>query len=286
MGCLSDKYGPGKPLWLAAFLIGLGICLCSTITAIWQLYVLFGIVASMGNGAIFVIPISTVNRWFIEKRGLAVGIASCGLGVGLLVVPSLTAQIISAYGWRMTFLILGGVFFIINGIVGTFIGRSPEDRGLQLRTEVAEETSTLKPSSLNIKDFTVAEALKTKAFWMLYLICIFCFAAEQMTLVHIMPYSGGIGIFPTEAALGLSLLGVGTIIGRIITGALSDRIGRAPTLVLCCSIETVSIFSFTVITGLATFYLTMIFLGFGYGGWVVLSSISPRVTFGLFYSQE
>lgn len=281
MGWFSDKYGPRKPLWLAAFLIGSGICLCSTMTSIWQLYLFFGVIASIGHGAVFVVPISTVNRWFTQRRGLAVGIAACGLGLGLLVVPPVAAQIIITYGWRVAFIILGSTFFVINGIVGTFIKRSPENEGLRPLKEIGGETSAPKSSSLNIKDFTVAETLKTKAFWILYLVCVFCFGAEQMALVHIVAYSGEIGISPTEAALGLSLLGVGTIIGRVGTGALSDRKGRVLILTICCFIEAASIFSLTAITSLPMLYLIMFFLGFGYGGWAALCPAMLGDFFGL-----
>ena len=107
MGLLSDKYGPKKILWLAAFLIGSGISLCSLATSVWQLYLFFGIIAALGHGAVFVAPISTVNRWFRRRRGLAAGIAISGLGVGLLVVPPITSQIVNMYGWQAAFIILG-----------------------------------------------------------------------------------------------------------------------------------------------------------------------------------
>lgn len=278
MGWLSDKYGPRKTLWLAAFFIGCGITLSSFVTSIWQLYLLFGIVAGMGHGAIFVVPASTLNRWFIQRRGLAVGIAACGLGFGLLIVPAITTQVISIYGWREAFVFLGVTFFVVNVIVGVFIRGRPEDKGLR---PLGDEPSTPEYSSFNTENFSVAEAVKTKAFWLLYLVCVFAFAAEQMVLVHIVPYGGAIGISPTQASLGLSSLGVGTIIGRVGTGALSDRIGRIPTLVMCCCIEAVAIFCLLVVSSPLTLYLTMLFLGFGYGGWVVLLAVMLGDFFGL-----
>ena len=104
MGWLSDRYGPRKTLWLAAFLIGCGITLCSLTTSLWQLYLFFGVIAAIGHGAIFVVPMSTLNRWFIQRRGLAVGIAACGIGFGLLVVPPITSQIINMYSWQVAFI--------------------------------------------------------------------------------------------------------------------------------------------------------------------------------------
>ena len=281
MGWFSDKYGPRKTLWLAAFLIGGGIALSSFVTSIWQLYLLFGVVAGIGHGAIFIVPASTLNRWFIQRRGLVVGIAASGLGFGLLLVPPIITQVISMNGWREAFVVLGITFFIVNVIVGVFIRGRPEDRGLRPLGETGEEPSAPRYSSFNTEDFSVAEAVRTKAFWLLYLVSVFALAAEQMVLVHIVPYSGTIGISPTQASLGLSFLGVGTIIGRVGTGALSDRIGRVPTLVLCCCIEAVAIFCLLAVNSPVTLYLTMLFLGFGYGGWVVLATVMLGDFFGL-----
>ena len=123
--------------------------------------------------------------------------------------------------------------------------------------------------------------LKTKAFWMIYLVSIFCFGAEQMVSVHIVPYSTAIGISSTKASLGLSFLGVGTVIGRVIAGAASDKIGRTLTLVVCCGIEAVAIFCLLAVTDPATLYLTMLLLGLGYGGWAVSCAVILGDFFGL-----
>lgn len=282
MGLLSDKYGPRKILWLAAFLIGSGIALCSTAKSVWQLSLYFGVIASLGHGAIFVVPTSTINRWFLQRRGLAVGIAVSGLGIGLLIVPPLTSQIITVFGWRTAFIILAITFFLINGIVGIFIRGKPEDKHLRPLGELEiKQKSLVSKQVIPTRDFTVLEAIKTKTFWMIYMVCLFCFAAEQMVLVHIVPYSTAIGLSSIEASLGLSFLGVGTIIGRITSGHISDKIGRVLTLVVCCCIEAVSIFCLLLIKNPATLYSVMFFLGIGYGGWVVLSSVMLGDFFGL-----
>ncbi len=129
--------------------------------------------------------------------------------------------------------------------------------------------------------FSVAEVVKTKAFWMLYLICIFAFGAEQLVIVHIVPYSGAIGVSPAQASLGLSFLGISMVISRVSTGALSDRIGRVPTLVVCCGIEAAAIFLLLVVNNPAMLYPTMVLLGFGYGGWAVSSTAMLGDYFGL-----
>lgn len=279
MGWLCDRYGPRWTLWLAAALIGGGLALSSTVTAVWQLYLLFGLVAGAGHGAIFVVPTSTVSRWFSQRRGLALGLTVCGLGAGLLIIPPIAARFIESSGWQSTFVLLGSIAFILNMIVGALIVRRPQDKGLQPYGADLPGAPTFAVAPQH--DCTVKEALRTRAFWLLYSVCAFGFAAEQMVLVHIIPYAATLGINATTAAVGLSFLGIGTLIGRVGTGALSDRIGRVPALVLGCCLEAAAIFSLLFINSPATLYLAMLFIGFGYGGWVVLSTVMQSEFFGL-----
>lgn len=278
MGWLCDRHGPGRTMWLSAILIGGGLALCSTVTSLWQLYLLYGVVAAMGHGAIFVVPSATVSRWFVKKRGLAMGILASGLGFGLLVIPPVLQQIISTSGWRLGFITLGVTAFVLNGIVGSFIKARPEVMGLRPLGE-NEVLPTLQSTPPH--QYSLSETLRTKAYWLVYFICVLSFAAEQMVLVHIIPYSGTIGISAADASLGLSCLGIGTIIGRVVIGALSDRIGRPPALIICSSVEAVAIFTLLSVNSTPSLFLVMLLLGFGYGGWVVLNLVIMGDFFGV-----
>jgi len=280
-GSFSDRYGPRKTLFAAAILIGGGIALCSTITSIWQLYLFFGVIAALGHSAIFVVPVSTVSRWFIRRRGLAVGIAACGLGAGLLLVPPVATHIIGIYGWPTAFIVLGITFFAINMLVAFFIRGRPEDKGLRPLEYSGLDISSGEHPYVTVEDFSVINALKTRSFWLLYIISLFCFGAAQMVLVHIITYSSSIGISPTAASLGLSALGIGTIVGRVGPGALSDKIGRIPALLMVCAVESIAFFCLLAIKSTTALYFTMFFLGFGYGGMVILCSAALGDFFGL-----
>jgi len=280
-GWISDKYGPAKALWLAAFLIGGGASFCSLCTSIWHLYIFFGLMAAIGHGAIYVVPTSTLNKWFLQRRGLAVGIALCGLGFGLLAVPPVAALMISKYGWRVSFIILGVTFFALNLIVGIFLKGEPAEMGLKPLGETEEKTSIFQETSAGLKDFSPGETLRAKNFWMLYLVFLFCFAAEQMVLVHIVPFGATKGISTTQGALSLSFLGAGTILGRVGTGALSDKIGSIPSLIMSCCIEAGSVFLVLAVKGPLLLNLTMFILGFVYGGTAVLCPVMLGGFFGL-----
>jgi len=280
-GRFSDTKGPRKALGLAALLVGGGTSLCSLVSSVWHLYLFFGIIAAMGHGAVWVVPIATLNRWFTERRGLAVGIAMCGLGFGLLVVPPVAAELMNAFGWRTAFLLLGTAFFLLNTCVAFLLRGQPRDGDLSIPGHGGKHTSPSMPRQSAVGDFTVHEALRAKNFWMLYLVFLFSFAGEQMVMVHIVPYATAIGVSIIRAAVGLSFLGVGTIIGRVGFGALSDRIGRVPTLIMTCGIEAGSIFAMVTIDGPFMLYAIMFLLGSVYGGTAVLCSAMLGDFFGL-----
>lgn len=279
IGWLCDRYGPRKILWLAAILIGGGLVLSSAVTALWQLYLLFGVIAAIGHGAVYVAPTSTVSRWFVKKRGLAVGMAVCALGFGLLVIPPAAEHTIAALGWQTSFIILGIIAFVLNIVAGILMRANPRDKGLQALGE-----NEVSPGINNLpamQSYSLKQALKSRLFWLAYIICTLSFSAEQMIIVHIIPYSNTLSISAADAAVGLSFLGIGTLIGRVGTGALSDRIGRAPTLIMCCLIESVMIFALLAVNSPLTLYLTMLILGLGYGGWAILNIVIMADYFGV-----
>ena len=281
MGALCDRVGPRKTLVLSAVCIGAGTALCSQAQTVWQLYLFFGLMAGIGHGAIWVVATSTISRWFIAKRGLAMGIAACGIGVGLLLAPPLSVQVILHAGWRSAFLALGTVFFVINIAVALLIKGSPKEMGLTPHGETGKKATAAVVTLPESGDYALNESLRTRAFWFVYLLGLFCFSAYSMAMIHIIPYSGVLGVPALQAALGLSCLGVGTIAGRISAGTLSDRFGRTFTLMACLGFEALGIFGLLAASGVWTLYAAMFLIGVGYGGSVVLSSVLLGDFFGL-----
>jgi MFS family permease len=279
MGWLCDKAGPRAALWLSGVLMGAGCALSSTIHSTWQLYALFGVVAGIGHSAVFVVPSSTSARWFIEKRGLAVGTTACGLGFGLLCIPPLSEYLIRAYDWQTAFIALGVLGFGINLVAGIFMRQKPEDMGLKaLGAGKDVLQAAVAPA---VKEYSMREILRARAFWVVYLTAVFCYGAEQMLVVHLVPYCATLGITAAQASFGLSCLGIGTIAGRVGMGWLSDRVGRIPTLMAATGLQTVTTFGLLLISGPAVLYPIMLMIGFGYGGWAVLNVVVLGDYFGL-----
>jgi MFS family permease len=277
MGSFSDRYGPKAALWLSAVLMGAGFALCSTIHHVWQLYLSLGI-AGAGRSAVFVVSTSTVARWFVRKRGLAVGATACGIGFGLLIVPPVCEYVVRIRGWQTALVFLGAVAFITNLIAGIFIKHKPEDLGLRPLGFGEDQAQT---PSAPVRDFSLSEILRARAFWATYLTAVFCYGAEQMLVVHLVPYCATLGIPAAQASIGLSCIGIGTIAGRVGMGWLSDHIGIVRTHVLSCSLQMVTTFALLAVRGSGLLYGATLLVGFGYGGWVVMNVLVLGNFFGL-----
>ncbi|MEE1568748.1 MAG: MFS transporter, partial [Alphaproteobacteria bacterium] len=113
-GRLTDNLGPRRVIGLGGLLLGLGIIATSQMSAQWQLYIFYGIIAALGMSTAYIPCNMTVVRWFHQRRGLALGVASCGASCGILAVPVLASYIIVQTDWRVGLLTLGiGLFVLI-----------------------------------------------------------------------------------------------------------------------------------------------------------------------------
>lgn len=286
MGWLFDRYGPRIPLYLSTLFIGVGFPLCSYTNHLWQLCLFFGLIAAAGHGAVYVVPVSTVVRWFMDRRGMAVGIVVAGLGAGISAVPPIAERLIFVYGWRTTFIVLGFAYAGIHLIGATILRKSPEEVGLKPYGTLdpgidAPPSRAIVSSSAEDMDLTVWEAVKARSFWMLYLSILFAFAAESLAMVHVVPFAQDMGIKSTIAVGSMTILGVGSMVGRIVMGTLSDRIGRKTTMGMAYLLQGMMMFCLLGTRNITSLYIVMAIMGLSYGGWAAVFAPLTGEYFGL-----
>ncbi len=129
-GRLTDRWGPRVVLTVGGCLLGSGIVLMSQAHALWQIYVFLGLIAASGMSAAYVPCNATVVRWFTQRRGLALSVTSSGASFGNFLFPPLVATLISAYGWRRTYLLLGLLGAGVVSLCASFVMRDPEKMNL------------------------------------------------------------------------------------------------------------------------------------------------------------
>ncbi len=277
-GRLNDRFGPRVVMSGCGFFLGLGYLLMSQASAIWHLYLFYGVVIAIGMSGGFVPLTSTVARWFVKRRGLMTGIAVAGIGAGTMIVPPAASWLISNYGWRTSYAVIGFVILAVVISAAQFLRRnSGQMRELPHRHKGVQEES----SNLEVAGFSLQEAMGTRQFWLLCAAYFGFGVFLQAIMVHIVPHSTELGISATAAASIFVAIGGLSIVGRVVMGSTSDRIGSKSALIICFILATAALTWLLVAEEMWMFYLFAVVFGFAYGGLVAVQSPLVADLFGL-----
>ena len=264
-GMLTDRMGPRRALALGAVFIGVGLCLCSQIQDIWHLYLFYSI-ASLGSGVTVSLPNATVQKWFIRKRGLALGLVTAGVGAGTLLLAPLSNSLIAYFGWRLAYVIIGLLFWGLLTVNALFMEENPEKKGLKPYgwegTDRPEASSGIEET----RDWPVKEAMKTGAFFLIISIYFFTNLPIHMVMIHIVPYATDLEIPKAFAASALGLIGGISMLGRIGMGLISEKIGWKWSLFLSCLLSGLMLLWLIGVRNLWMLSVFAIIYGFFYGG--------------------
>jgi sugar phosphate permease len=236
LGQLTDRFGPRIVLIFGSACLGMGIGLISQVKTVWHIYVFYGLLASWGMSATYITANPTIVKWFIEKRGLALGLAQSGQGMGIIFIPPLIGAQISTFGWRPACIILGGLVFIVLFTTSFFLIGEPEKIGLhpdgRQNKPLAKSWSTTQKSIDQEYKWSVAEAIRTQSFWVLTSLFFCTWLFIFLPLVHLVIFAMDMNLSKEVALIALSVLGGFAILGRLTMGFISDRIGRKKTLMI------------------------------------------------------
>ena len=276
-GRATDRYGPRITVAIGGFFLGLGLILTSQISAAWQLYLFYGLMVGFGLSVAFAPLVATASRWFVSKRGLAIGIVVAGIGMGTVVMSPLARYLIATYGWSWSYIIIGLLAWIIVIPGALLLRRSPEEKGLlplgkaeaiagdERNSNIAKKGDSLTSERAG---FSLKDAVHTRAFWLLLAMIIFWSICVQMVMIHIYPHATDLGIPEVVAANFLVVIGIFSIIGRLVMGAVSDRLGGKLTLAICLVLQALAMFWLLRATDIWMLYLFAAVFGFAYGGCV------------------
>ena len=278
VGRLTDRFGPRPVMTGCGLFLGLGFLLMPQISAIWQLYLFYGVIIGIGMSATWVPANSIIPRWFVKRRGLMTGIVLNGNGVGVIIMPPIARWLISTYGWRVAYSVVGIIALVLIVFAAQFLKREPSQVG-QLpygADEVKSESSGLK-----VRGFSLGEAIRTKPFWLLCAISFCIWLCVGTVMVHIVIHATGLGISAASATSILVIIGGVSIAGRAIMGGIADKIGNKSALIVSFIIMSASFFWLMVAREKWMLYLFGVILGFGYGALSPLVSPLVAELFGL-----
>ncbi len=272
IGRLTDRFGPRLPLTVSGLFWGLGYLLMSQINAIWQLYLFYGVIMGIGYSGFFTPLLSTIAKWFAKKRGTMTGIVLSGIGVGSLIMPPLTAWLISNYGWRHASTVLGITSLIIIVSAAQFLRRDPQSKGQLPDGETAVKQQS---SNLGVTGFSLQEAMCTRQLWLLGLTMVCLAISLKAIQVHIVIHTTGLGIPIASAVTVLAIAGGVNIAGMFVIGTTADRIGNKQALIIALGVLLASLVWLQFAKELWMLYLFAVIFGFVWGGAFV--PISPMV---------
>ncbi|MBA7626986.1 L-lactate transporter [subsurface metagenome] len=277
MGRLTDRFGPRIVMTLGGFLLGLGYLLMSQVSAIWQLYLFYGVVVGVGMSCAFVPPLSTVARWFVKRRGIMTGFVVAGIGIGTLIIPPAATWLIESLSWSTAYIVIGAIALVFIILAAQFLRLDPRQMGLLPDGENKEAAGL----NLHARGFSLREAMASWQLWVLFAI-LFCFGYCLHTIIaHIANYATDMEISATVAAGILAVIGGLSILGRIATGSITDRIGSKSPLIVNLILMSGALFWLVVTGELWMLYLFAVIFGFAYGGLAAMESPIVAELFGL-----
>ena len=279
-GRLTDRYGPRPIVTAGGLLTGIAFFLMSQVSSLWHVYLIWGVLMGLGFSFCLIPVMVIVPKWFIKRRGIASGLVMTGMGLGGVVTPPLAQWLISASGWRWSFIILGVITLVIIVPVAQFMKHSPQRAGLKPYGE-DETTEGEQPYSSTMDGLSFNQAIRTNRFWIFGLILASFFFCFGTILVHIVPHANDVGIPAITAASIVSIAAGISIISRLGTGYIADKVGGIRALLACITLITLALIWLLFTTETWMFYVFAVIFGLSYGGLVTLLPVITAELFGV-----
>jgi MFS family permease len=285
-GWALDRYGPRIITIFVGLFTGLSLLLTSQAGTTWQLFITYGLLLAIGVGPSYVMVMSTASRWFNRKRGLALGIVGSGSGLGMLLIAPFATYLISNIDWRMTYVAIGLIAWLVVIPLFKLMRKDPSELGLlpdgaRLNSnEEGSERLTVK-NDTKLTDFSLLQAFRTENYWFIAAIWLLYGFCYLLVLTHIVPHATDTGIPAMNAAFIISLMGGSNLAGRLLMGRVSDSLGRKNTGIICSLLVVGTMVWLLWARDLWMFYLFGIVCGFFFGGLDPCITALIGDTFGL-----
>jgi OFA family oxalate/formate antiporter-like MFS transporter len=289
-GRLTDRRGARVPLTLAGVLIVLAMVNLAVMQSLGWFYLAFGLARLADQGFVQVTSPPVIAKWFQRSRGRAIAVLFFITSAGGIVLPPLVQQVISAWHWRMAWVVLGGVMLVFGLFPCAFVlRRQPEDFGLNVDGE-APQTSPTQPATAAIgervpagdreESWRLGKALKTPVLWLLLAAVFVSGVAATGVALHLMPHLLQQGIAPAAAVGAVSLSFIASAVGTLGWGYFSDRFSASPLLAAAFILRAASLLVLLVADTVPKAYIFAILQGLAEGGKSTLLPVAAAQYYG------
>ena len=254
---IADRRGPQGVLLATVLIGGAGFALTATIGALWQFYLVYGVLVGIGMSSIYVLSTATVSRWFTDRRGMALAIVLSGFNLGWLFGGPFAAFLIERWGWRIAYVVLGAVVAGVAGPASLWVRYPDIGPGIGRSAGAGRRAA---PAGVRA---SFGEALADRRFWLLLTSWLSMGLVFMTVTVHSVPFAKDLGLPLERASLMLTAYGIGAAVGRLLSGATADRFGAATTMYACVLFQAAALV--VLVAGPPDWALTALLVVFGVG---------------------
>jgi MFS family permease len=249
VGALVDRLGPRRLLLLGGGLLILGLAASAYVTALWQIIVLYGVVMTVGANCLgLVVFVPLLSRHFVRRRGMAISIVQSANGFARAVSAPLVQLTILGIGWRTTYLVQAALMAAVVLPLAALFRRADPVAPAATDGPVPEDGSPAMPEVAPRPGWTLSEAARTPHFWLLFAVYLFTGLGSFFVSLHQLAFAIDIGFDRVYAAEVLGMGAFLSVFGTIVTGTLSDYVGREISAILAYGFSIVGVICALLIT--------------------------------------
>lgn len=267
MGHFVEKYGPRASGLVSTTFFAVGMAMAGyavQIESLWLLYLGYGVFGGIGLGIGYITPVSTLVKWFPDRRGMATGLAIMGFGFAAMIASPAMEFLMNEFSIAATFYILAAIYFVVMMASSLYLEKPPEG---YLPEGMKNDDNSAKEVKQDLVQLTANEAIKTKRFYFLWLMLFINVTCGIAILAVASPMAQEItGISVAAAAIIVGIMGVFNGGGRLIWASISDYIGR-PNLYTIFFIIQIGVFAMLpLVTNEYLFAILLFIMISCYGG--------------------
>jgi sugar phosphate permease len=292
VGSILHVYSIRMLLFWGCIIHGLGLYMTSTVTTVAMFYFWYGFVSSVGRSVFILVSTTLITRWFVKRRGIAMGITMSGSGLGPFILSPVVTWMIFRWDWQTAFVMQAIVMTTVVALMCLVLRNYPHDLGLKPygaapdTPEAPTPRATPKrpaPKPADSIGQLWRRVLHMEGFWTLSMINFFCCTCHSIPLVHVVSFAESSGLSSWSAAWVLSLMSLSSIAGRIAWGLFADRNGVRLTLFFTLFIQGTLVLWLVNTQDPVIFFLYAVVWGFGFGGVNTQYGVVARELYGSRY---
>lgn len=281
VGRFYDRYGPKWVIIISTLFLSAGYMSISIINSLWQFFTFYGVIAAVGLGGTSVaIFAALTSKWFEKGRGLAVSLSLTGNCMGQFALVPLITFFVIHHGWRISHFLIGLVMLVVNISLALFVIKGDPDAlglkpfGSQAGNDDVEQAGSQTPDVFR-QDLSLTEAMRTGSFWLIFIIMVVCGTGDFLVATHLIPFVTDFGFPPTTGGNLFAWFGLMSMIGILVAGPVSDRIGIKIPFAVVFFLRVVLFLLIISYQNLFTFYVFSMLFGFSF---LITAPLLPVLT--------